>query len=73
MLSKEIKGLIEENMKHIRMFERYDETREFDWDRVRRSFTIKKSTYRKLKSMAENNHTPMSRIVDELVEKTQER
>jgi predicted DNA-binding ribbon-helix-helix protein len=70
MLSKEIRELIEENREHISMFERYDETREFDLDRVRRSFTIRKSTYGKLKSMAAREGLPMSRLLDRLVEKS---
>lgn len=68
MLSKEIRDVLKENEKYSRLLERYDETREFDLDRIRRSFTIKKGTYRRLKKMSREQGKPMSRILDELVD-----
>lgn len=68
MLSKEISQVIKENMKYTKMLEEYDNSREFALDRIRRSFTIKKSTYRKLKQLSESSGKPMTAIIDELVE-----
>ena len=69
MLSKEIKDMLEENDKYNKIFERYDHTREFDLEKTRRSFTIKKSTYRKLKELSKNQDKPLSKIIDTLIAK----
>ena len=68
MLSKEIKDILRENERYNMMLARYDETGEFDLDRIRRSFTIRRSAYRKLRQMSEAQRKPMSQILDGLIE-----
>lgn len=68
MLSKEIRQVLEENMKYTRMLEEYDKTRELGLDKIRRSFTLKKGSYRKLKTMSKSTGKPMSAILDQLIE-----
>jgi hypothetical protein len=68
MQSKEIKQVLAENDKYNLILARYDETREFDLDRTRKSFTLKKSSYRKLKNHSKQKGMPMSRILDSLIE-----
>ena len=72
MLSKEIRDMLRENEKYNKIFERYDETREFDLDKIRRSFTLRKSSYRKLKELSKTRGKPMSGIMDALIEKTKD-
>jgi predicted DNA-binding ribbon-helix-helix protein len=69
MLSKEIKRVLKENEKYNRMFERYDQTRKLDLDKTRRSFTIRESSYRKLKELSESTGKSMSSLLDRLIEK----
>lgn len=69
MLSKEIRNLLKENERYNRMFERYDKTREFDLDKTRRSFTLRKSSYCKLKEMSDSTGKSMSSLLDRLIEK----
>ncbi len=67
MLSKEIRDVLRENLKYTNLLEEYDETREFGLDKIRRSFTIRKSTYQRLKKMSEDSGKPMSALLDELL------
>jgi predicted DNA-binding ribbon-helix-helix protein len=68
MPSKEIRWLLRENEEYNRMLEEYDERREFPLDKVRRSFTLKKRAYWRLKSEAERKGTSMSALIEGLVE-----
>ena len=68
MLSKEIRDMLKENERYNRIFERYDETREFDLQKVRRSFTLRKSSIRKLKETSQLKGKSMSDIIDSLIE-----
>ncbi|MBM3309415.1 MAG: ribbon-helix-helix domain-containing protein [Candidatus Altiarchaeales archaeon] len=69
MLSKEIRKLLKENEKYNNMFERYDQTRKLDLDKVRRSFTIRESSYRRLKELSESTGKSMSSLLDRMIEK----
>ncbi|MFH1722480.1 MAG: hypothetical protein ABH950_07755 [Candidatus Altiarchaeota archaeon] len=70
MPSKEIKALLKENSRYNQMFARYDETRQFDLDKTRRSFTLRKATVHKLKKLSQKRRQPMSQIIEELIEKS---
>lgn len=67
MLPRDIRRIIRENKEHLDLFERYDETRVFDLDRIRRSFTLRRDVYRKLKDLSESTGKPMGRILDDLL------
>lgn len=64
MLSKDIKRVMKENEEFKKIFEKYDETREFGLDRVRKNFTIGRSSYLKLLQLSKERKQPMSRILD---------
>jgi len=72
MLSKEIRDMLRENEKYNKIFERYDETREFDLDKIRRSFTLRKGSYRRLKELSKLKGKPMSAVLDALIEGVRE-
>ena len=68
MLSQEIRRIMKENEKYARMLEEYDKTGEFPLDKVRRSFTLRKMTMRKLKEASRKTGKSMSAIIDNVVE-----
>lgn len=70
MPSKDVENVIKKHMKYTRMFEEYDRMREFALDRIRRSFTIRKDTYWKLKKTSEARGTSMSKLIDDAIDKT---
>jgi len=69
MLSKEIKDVLEKNMRYTRMLEEYDQTKEFTLDKTRRNFTVRRGTYWKLRKTSKKTGKSMSSLIDELVEK----
>ena len=68
MLSQEIKRIMKENEKYANMLEEYDRTGEFPLDKVRRSFTLRKATMRKLKEASRRTGKSMSAIIDGLAD-----
>ncbi len=68
MLSQEIRRIMKENEKYANMLEEYDRTGEFPLDKVRRSFTLRKMTMRKLKKASKKTGKSMSAIIDNVVD-----
>ena len=69
MLSQEIRQIMKENDKYARMLEEYDRTGMFPLEKIRRSFTIKRMNYNKLKSVSKKTGKSMSDLLDEMIEK----
>jgi RNA processing factor Prp31 len=69
MRFQEIERIMRENEKYAKMLQEYDRTGVFPLDKVRRSFTLKQMTMKKLKSLSEATGKSMSDIIDDLVEK----
>lgn len=69
MLSREIRRIMKENEKYIRMLEEYDKTGKLPIEKIRRSFTLKRLTMKKLKSASKKTGKSMSAIIDNLVDK----
>ena len=67
MLDKEALRIIAGNEPYKKILAEYDKTHEFALDKIRRSFTIEKRTYWKLKQMAKEKGTSMSALIDGLV------
>ncbi len=61
MLSKDVKEHLRGNEGCNRLFEGYDETREFGLDGLRRIFTIRRDAYRKLKKASAETGKQMGR------------
>jgi hypothetical protein len=68
MLSRDIERIMDKNEKFARMLEEYDRTGEFPLEKVRRSFTLKRISVKKLKEMSKSTGKSMSDILDELVD-----
>jgi len=69
MQLQEIKKIMKENEKYAHMLEEYDRTGIFPLDKIRRSFTIKQMSYKKLKNLSKKMHKSMSDILDEMIDK----
>ncbi|MCX6817586.1 MAG: hypothetical protein NTU57_01890 [Candidatus Aenigmarchaeota archaeon] len=67
---KAIERIMKENDKYAQMLEEFDRTGVLSIDKIRRSFTIKNSTFSALKSRSKATGRPMSDIIDGLVEKS---
>ena len=59
---------MKENRKFLDMLEEYDRTGHLPTEKVRRSFTIKRSTLQKLKERSKDTNKSMSSIIDSLAE-----
>ena len=68
MQLQEIKRIMKENRKFLDMLEEYDRTGHLPIEKVRRSFTIKRSTLQKLKMLSKDTGKPMSSIIDSLAD-----
>jgi hypothetical protein len=68
MLSQELRRIMKENEKYANMLEEYDRTGEFPLDKVRRSFTLRKMTMRKLKAVSRKTGKSMSSLIDKVVD-----
>jgi hypothetical protein len=68
MLSPEIRRIMKENEKYANMLEEYDRTGEFPLDKIRRSFTLKRMTVKKLKRVSEKTGKSMSGLIDKIVD-----
>lgn len=69
MRLREIEKIMKENERYTKMLEEFDRTGYLPIEKIRRSFTIKRSTFTALKNEAEKTGEPMSDIIDNLVEK----
>jgi len=61
---------MKEKEKYAQMLEEFDRTGVLAIDKIRRSFTIRNSTFAALKSQSKMTGRPMSDIIDGLVEKS---
>jgi RNA processing factor Prp31 len=68
MLSPELRRIVKENEKYANMLEEYDRTGEFPLDKVRRSFTLRKMTIKKLKRVSKKTGKSMSGLIDKVVD-----
>jgi hypothetical protein len=62
---------MKENEKYAKMLEEFDRTGKLPLEKIRRSFTIRRSTFNSLKKQSKRTGKSMSNILDELVEKGQ--
>jgi len=69
MRLQEIKRIMKENKKYADMLEEYDRTGHLPIEKIRRSFTLKRMSYNKLKQASSVQGKPMSQILDEIIEK----
>ncbi len=67
MLSREIRRIMKENEKYANMLEEYDRTGRFPLEKIRRSFTLKRMTFDRLKKESNRTGKSMSDIIDSLV------
>jgi len=68
MLSKDVKRLMKENEKYTQILAEYDETGVFPLKKIRRSFTLKQATMRKLRELAAREGKNMSNYIDFLID-----
>lgn len=66
---KTIRKIIAKNRVYFEALERYDRTREIDIGRARVDITLDKKVIRKLKELREKTGTPISRIIEEAVQR----
>ncbi|MCK5022537.1 MAG: hypothetical protein KAS04_00045 [Candidatus Aenigmarchaeota archaeon] len=69
MRLQEIERIMKENEKYARMLEEFDRTGNMPLEKMRRSFTIRRSTFNALKNESRETGKSMSNIIDEVVEK----
>lgn len=67
MLSQEIRKIMQENERYAHMLEEFDRTGHLPIEKMRRSFTLKRSSYLKLKELSKNTGKSMSAILDSLL------
>ncbi len=67
MLLRKIERIMKENEKYARMLEEYDRTGHLPIEKVRRSFTLRRMTVRKLRDLSRKTNKSMSGLIDELV------
>ncbi|MBI4021287.1 MAG: ribbon-helix-helix domain-containing protein [Candidatus Aenigmarchaeota archaeon] len=60
---------MKENQKYLDMLEEYDRTGHLPIEKMRRSFTLKRVSYQRLKDASRKTRKPMSTLLDELIEK----
>ena len=68
MLSPEIKKIAKKNERYTKMLEYFDSTGKLPSRKTRRSFTITKMDFDKLKDASKRRGRSMSDILDELIE-----
>ena len=64
-----IRQIMKENPDVNEIFERYDKTREWPFGRVRIDITLNKRILRLLNEKSKREKKPISRIIEELVQK----
>lgn len=70
MQLREIERIMKKNEKYARMLEEFDRTGKMPLEKLRRSFTIRRSTFNALKRESKETNKSMSDIIDEIVEKS---
>lgn len=68
MLSQETRRIMRENEKYAKMLEEFDRTGKLPLEKIRRSFTLKRATVRKLREISKKNDKSMSGMIEALVE-----
>ena len=68
MLPQDIRRIMKENEKYLRVLEEYDRTGKFPLEKLRRNFTLKRMTMDKLKRLSRESGKSMSSIIDSMVE-----
>lgn len=63
----EIKRILKKNGRYLKMLEEYDMTGHLPTEKIRRSFTIRRETYSRLKAASIKKKKPMSSLLDEIV------
>lgn len=67
MLPRDIKRIMKENKVYLDMLEEYDRTGHLPVEKLRRSFTLKRMTVKKLKELSRRTGKSMSGIIDGMV------
>jgi len=68
MRLQEIKKIMKENEKYLMMLEEFDRTGHLPTEKIRRSFTLKRSVFRKLKEVSKRKRKGMSELLEGLIE-----
>ena len=69
MRLREIERIMKENEEYAKMLEEFDRTGKLPFEKIRRSFTIRRSTFQALKNQSKKTGESMSDMIDEIVEK----
>ena len=69
MRLRDIEKIMKENERYAKMLEEFDSTGNLPFEKIRRSFTIRRSTFRYLKEEAKKTGKSMSDIIDEVVKR----
>ncbi|MBL7160470.1 MAG: hypothetical protein ISS93_01300 [Candidatus Aenigmarchaeota archaeon] len=69
MRFSEIKKIMKENKKWLDMLEEYDRTGHLPTEKIRRSFTLKRMHFKKLKEASRKSGRSMSSLLEEMIEK----
>ena len=69
MRLKDIERIMRENKKYTDMLEEYDRTGKFPLEKIRRSFTLKRMNFDKLKKTSKDKGESMSDMLDDLIDK----
>jgi hypothetical protein len=69
MLQRDIERILKKNERYARILEEYDRTGKFPLEKTRRSFTLRRMTMDKLRSMSKKSGRSMSAIIDSVIEK----
>ncbi len=69
MRLKEIERIMRENKKYTDILEEYDRTGKFPLDKIRRSFTLKRMNFDKLKKTSDKKGESMSDLLDVLIDR----
>ena len=65
---QDVERIIKKNKKYFDMLEEYDRTRRLPIEKMRRSFTLKRMTINKLKTISRETGISMSKLIDILVD-----
>lgn len=68
MRFQEIEKIMKENEKYAKILEEYDETGVFPLEKIRRSFTLKRMSFNKLKNISKKTGKSMSEILEVLID-----
>ena len=67
MRRKFIERIMKENEKYAQMLEEYDKTGHLPMEKIRRSFTLRRDTIKRLKELSKQKGKSMSSLIDMLV------